>query len=85
MAFPDPGPARPVDAGPRIVATVAGTPKKRGRPKGSGSKTPAVQAPSTPSTPTPAPIQARADTDEDLDLDRFVSGKTTLYKGGDKP
>ena len=77
-----PAPARPADDGPQIPATVAGpveaTPKKRGRPKGSGRQVP---APGTPSAPAPVPQGA---TDDDLDLDRFVSGKTTRHQGGDK-
>ena len=75
VATPDPEPAPPAVAGPRIVAAVAEKPKKRGRPKGSGGKAAAAPAPSTPSAPTPAPVQAPAGTDDDLDLDRFVSGK----------
>ena len=85
VATPDPEPAPPAVAGPRIVATVAEPSKKRGRPKGPGRTAPPAPAPSTPSAPTPAPVQAPIDSDEDLDLDRFVSGKTTRHKGGDKP
>ena len=84
-ATPDPEPPRPVIAGLRIVATIAEAPKKRGRPKGPGRKAPAAPAQGTPSTPTPAPIRTPFDADEDFDLDSFVSGKTTLYKGGDEP
>ena len=82
---PDPEPPRPVIAGLRIVATIAEAPKKRGRPKGPGRKAPAAPAQGTPSTPTPAPIRTPFDADEDFDLDSFVSGKTTLFKGGDEP
>ena len=81
-ATPDPEPAGLINDGPRIVATVGPTPKKLGRPKGPGRK--ATPAPSKPSATTPAPIQALVETDEDLDLDRFVSGKTTRHKGGEK-